>query len=434
MTVRWLSGSAVVLVILLVIVVQPVGLAAPVPPAAVARIESFAHDARGPLNAGDRLGATLRGTARGVAYLHIAGVATHIAMQEARPGLYLVQPAVYSATYAVQPDDQARNAAVLATLSIDGQDTVAFGSAVTVDPRPPIVVARFPAAGGRLANARPNIALQFMDSVSDVDPRTVRLMVNGADVTARLSVTDTVAAYNPPAPFRPGPVHARVSLADRNGNVHRSEWTFMVEPGDGLINSVTVNPTKPLRRGDLLTVVVSGAPGGTATFAIAGLSGKFPLRESPQTPGLYFGSLEAVQGRQLAGAGLLVSLTLKGRTVSMPAAIPVTLMTAPPEPLSATVSPERVAGSGGGGTLRATLQGRSGPGYRVIGRLLLTSGASDGERELMHEFSAVSSRDGTWQAVIGPVPILRGARYTASMTAVDPGGQRTAPLVIDVAP
>ncbi len=420
-------------VVLLVSMASGVLVAAPAPTGGV-RIESLTHDARRPLRAGDSFTVTLRGSIGASATFDIFGVASDVRMREARPGVYGAQPAVYAGTYTVRPGDAARQAAVFATLKVGSQEVIASADrAITIDTRPPEITSLQPRPETRLANIRPNIVATFFDGESSVNPGAVRLLVNGKNVTAEASITETSVSYNPPVPFDPGPVRVELTVSDRAGNTERTNWTFTIAPSDDLIKSVTINPATPLKSGDVLTLVMTGVPGGEAAFTIEGLPSPVPLRES-RTPGLYFGTYEAQRGQQIVGAAILVTLVKEGRRSTAAATTGVTILSVPP-PAPAGVSSSRVIVAGARPATRIVLRGRSRPGYRILGRIAYETRAPLGEDQgALQEFLTRVGNDGTWQAAIGPFVPVRAARFLVTVVAIDPAGQQSPPVVIQVSP
>src|SRR3972149_3741531 len=202
---------------------------APLPPTGGVRIELLTHEARKPLRAGDRVIVTLRGSLGGSATFHIFGVVANVGMRGISPG-----------TYIGRPGDVARNAALFATLTVGGQEVMAASNRpITIDTRGPVITSRQPKPGVRLTNLRPNIVVNFFDGVSAVNPGAVRLIVNGQNVTARASVSESSVAYNPEGPFSPGPIRVQLTATDRAGNTERTEWSFTIAPAGDLIKSVT---------------------------------------------------------------------------------------------------------------------------------------------------------------------------------------------------
>ena len=400
--------------------------AQPTPP--TVQIEAVTHNAQGLLTTGERITVTLRGTSGGTATFHIFGVALDVGMREIRSGGYQALTSLYTGTYEVRPGDSTRNAAVFATLLVRGTEVMASSPrTVTIDTRPPVIASRQPKPGARLPNLRPNIAVDLLDLETGVNPGTVRVVVNGQNVTAKTSISEASIAYNPETPFRPGTVRLRLTASDRAGNTLQSEWTFQITPPGELVKSVTINPASALTKDDLLTVVMTGDPGGRATFTIAGIRGTVPMRES-QTPGVYFGSLPVRPEYAVVDAQLLVTLEKNGRRSTVPAAALVTILGAPPAVPRIT---SRALSSESPLTGRIGIGGSSGPGYRILGRITYDMRSQDLEGTL-GEFVAVVGADGRWQVSIGPLVPLERARVLLTVIAIDPAGQRSPPTTIEL--
>lgn len=425
-----LTNRAVILVISLLVCGygQAFAAPAPLPPVAGVRIESLTHTARSVLKIGDRLTVTLRGSAGGSATFHIFGVATDVGMREVRTGVYQAQAALYTGTYVVRAGDAARNAAVSATLTVRGTEAAAFSArAVSIDTIPPVVTSRRPAPDTTVANTRPNIVLGLYDRETTVDRGTIRLFVNRQNVTARAAISEGAISYTPDAPFPPGPVRVEVVAADGARNVARAGWLFRVTAND-LIHSVTITPTSPLRRGDLLTVVMTGLPGGTASFAIEGIPGGLPMRE--RSPGLYLGSYAAGPDAVIE-APLLVTIEHQGKRGIARAATGVSILLGPPR-VPTIDSPGRAIVLGQEVVARLIVRGKAQSGTRVLGRIVFEGrGAED--QETLGEFVALTGSDSTWQAAVGPFAIPEG-RLVLTVIAVDPTGQRSPPATLTIGP
>jgi len=424
----WLPG-ALSAGILLVLFLTATGAPAPVP---ALRIESVAFSVRNPLRAGARLPVSVRATGGGAATFHVFGVATDIGMRELRTAGYQGLMTQYAGTYVVRPGDAVRNGAVFATLSGRGTTVMAASpQRLTVDTRPPRVGTRYPVPGARLANVRPNIAIEVVDLESGVDPASVRLTVNGQNVTARASISDALITYNPAAPFGPGPVRVELAAADRAGNALRAAWGFDIVASPGPIASVTVNPATVLVPDDVLTVVVAGVPAGRAFFSIEGVRGDRPMKES-QTPGIYFGTF--VVPRQLAVSGGVLTATVEkgGQRSAVPASVPITVLAGTPPP-APTIDNRVRAVALDDPDARLTLNGTSRPGFRIVGRIdyAAASPAFEGSGTL-GEFTAVVAANGTWRTTFNSLVPLPEARLTITVIAVDPAGRRSPPATLEV--
>ena len=419
--------SCLTILLLISLGCQPITAAAPSTPPSV-QIEAVTHNAQRLLRTGDRITVSVRGTSGGSATFHIQGIAVDVGMREIRSGAYLGLTSLYTGTYVVRPGESARNAAVFATLAARGTEVMdSSPRLVTIDTRPPVLTSRQPKPGARLPNLRPNIAIDLLDLETGVNPAAVRLLVNGQNVTARASISETSIAYNPETPFQPGAVRVQLTVADRARNTLQNEWTFQITPPGELVKSVTINPASALTKDDLLTVVMAGDSGGRATFTIEGIRGAVPMRESP-TPGVYFGSLPVRPEYAVVDAPLLVTLEKNGRRSSVPAAALVTILPAAPPPPRIT---SRALSSESPLSGRIAVGGSSGAGFRILGRITYDL-RSEGLEGTLGEFVAVAGADGRWQVSIGHLIPLERARVMLTVVAIDPAGQRSPPTTIEL--
>ena len=74
----------------------------------------------------------------------------------------------------------------------------------------------------------------------------------------------------------------------------------------GAISSIVIDPTTPLRAGELLRVTMRGTPGGIASFDIGGLVHDVGMRE--ERPGYYGGSLHIGDAVSIARSPVIVTL------------------------------------------------------------------------------------------------------------------------------
>jgi len=103
-----------------------------------------------------------------------------------------------------------------------------------LDAMPPEIDVQ-PKADGAAYGGQPNIVVKFTDGHgSGVDPASVHLIVNGADVTSQAIVDTGMIAYRPTAPVA-GMVSAQIKLADKCGNAVDYSWRFTMRPGDAPI-------------------------------------------------------------------------------------------------------------------------------------------------------------------------------------------------------
>ena len=190
-------------------------------------IDNFSVRPQGRIVPGRELRFRVEGVAGGDAWLDIPGVVSGVDLRETRRG-------VYEGTYTVRRSDNLRAFdRAVATLRVGNQQVTA--SADLPDARrghrrddvAPQIVNVTPGNGERVdERGRTFINARLSDDRSGVDPASVRLVVDGLDVTRNARVTDDAIAYRE----RLGRGHHRAELvvSDRAGNVSRTAWTFRV--------------------------------------------------------------------------------------------------------------------------------------------------------------------------------------------------------------
>ena len=99
------------------------------------------------------------------------------------------------------------------------------------DATPPVISGQHPADGALLNIARPVIAALFADEAngSGVDPASIRLTLDGDDVTAAATVTASSIDFPPPADLPEGGHSVRLEVSDRAFNVASSSWRFTTD-------------------------------------------------------------------------------------------------------------------------------------------------------------------------------------------------------------
>lgn len=97
----------------------------------------------------------------------------------------------------------------------------------SVDDSAPAAANLSPASGAELpADVVPTVSATLSDSGAGIDARQTRLFVDGADVTAQATITDTSVSWRPAAALAEGNHAVKLVVADRNGNSGETTWTF----------------------------------------------------------------------------------------------------------------------------------------------------------------------------------------------------------------
>jgi hypothetical protein len=202
-------------------------------PAVAPEIERFVMRPMGRIEAGRELRFRLAGAPGGNAWLDIPGVIAGVDLEETRPG-------VYEGSYVVRRrDNPGAFSSAVATLESGGRrvtarlDMRAGDSAwgPSRDEQPPVVVEFGPAHGARVNDARrTHVFARLSDDASGVDPSSVRLRINGDNVTDQARVSGDEVHFRDE--LEPGRYNVELTAKDRAGNLTRRTWTFdVVEEG-----------------------------------------------------------------------------------------------------------------------------------------------------------------------------------------------------------
>ena len=198
-------------------------------------IERFVMRPMGRIEPGRELRFRMVGTPGADASMDIPGVVRGLDMAEVRPG-------VYEANYTVsRRDDPEAFGRAVATLRDGNRRTTArvdvrgggreFGEGRGRDERPPQITDLMPANGERIGQrGQAHIAARLHDEGSGVDRDSVRLRINGREVTHDLRVTAEEIHHRVNLP--PGRHTAEVTVRDQAGNATTKAWTFDVTADD----------------------------------------------------------------------------------------------------------------------------------------------------------------------------------------------------------
>ena len=201
--------------------------AAPAPPPAPAapaapKVDRFTVTPIEKLDPGADLKFTLMGTPGAKASVSIEGVAKDIPLREVKSGQY-------EGTYTIRRLDHfPANVAIVGTLDAGGQLAQAkLGQALIVDAKPPVLKNLYPREAETVAPGAIALSATFDDSGGlGVDPKSVRIVVDGKDVTAASTITGQYFTHRVEA--TPGSHRVEVNARDMAGNAMRHTWTFTV--------------------------------------------------------------------------------------------------------------------------------------------------------------------------------------------------------------
>jgi len=192
------------------------------PAAAPLRIERFTLAPVDKLEPGVDLRFTVVGTPGARATVGIQGVNRDVPMNEVKPGQY-------EAAYTVRRlDNFPPSGNIVARLEAGGQTArMRLNQSLLADAKPPVLKNLFPRDGETVPQGQISVSGSFDDSGGlGVEPKSVRILMDGRDVTANASVTPQFFTYRIAPP--PGPHRVEVTAQDLAGNTMRQAWSFNV--------------------------------------------------------------------------------------------------------------------------------------------------------------------------------------------------------------
>ena len=218
--------------------------AAPSAAPAGMQIERFVLRPAGRIEPGRELRFRLVGTPGADAWLDVPGVISGVDLAETRPG-------VYEGTYTIRRRDDLNafgravatlrngNQKVTARVDVRGDPEVASPQGGR-DDRAPAITDMTPANGERVGDrGRTHISARIDDDASGIDRDSVRLRLNGQDVSGDLRVSANDVNYR--ADLAPGRYTAELTVRDRAGNTTTKSWGF-----DVVGERVSAAPAGPL--------------------------------------------------------------------------------------------------------------------------------------------------------------------------------------------
>lgn len=233
-------------------------------------IDSFEVNADRALRGGSTVEFTLRGTPRGTASVQIPGVVKDLALRETANGVYTGS---YTIPTAAANPVTVSKATVVGRLRVgQNERLIQSGTTIQIDNQPPRITASTPEVNGRVNTLRPSVTAVFDDqSGTGVDSTTVRISMDGRDVTADATITDNLLVYKPVRDLNVGRHDVEIELRDTVGNLVTKTWSFTVVDRASVITNFRHNATSTIQAGDEITFTLTGEAGGTATLALGTL-------------------------------------------------------------------------------------------------------------------------------------------------------------------
>lgn len=187
------------------------------------KIANVTDDAEHAFRVGQTLHVKMDGTAGGTATFDLSNVVVDNPMTEVRSGHY-------EGSYLVEVGTNLVDAPIIVKLVKGGLTAQAVGpDPLAIITTPPTVKDAKPDSGAQVNNPRPNIYVTFYSfGERGLNAQTLKLLVNGKDVSSLATRTAAFISYLPGGDFPGGLVTVEVSGSDTAGNQLYYKWTFSV--------------------------------------------------------------------------------------------------------------------------------------------------------------------------------------------------------------
>lgn len=107
------------------------------------------------------------------------------------------------------------------------------------------------------------------EASASVKVSSVKIFLNGQDITSRSTITRNFFSYRPSAALRAGDYTVRLDYESTQGQLRSVSWDFAVRPQVTLaVNQVTHNAAEGLRPGATFLVTINGTQGGRASVLL----------------------------------------------------------------------------------------------------------------------------------------------------------------------
>ncbi len=189
---------------------------------AASAITTIDTSATRPLRARETLNVTLSGTTGGAATFDVGPYVSGLALSERTPGKY-------TGSYTIPNGANFANVPVIGHLRVGTTDyTKQAAEMISASSSPPGFDDIGPSDGATVNSSFPAIYATFVSDAVAVNPSSVRMIVNGHDVTASTVRSDRVIQYIPTVAYPNGKIVVIVRVADLAGNATSKTWSFVV--------------------------------------------------------------------------------------------------------------------------------------------------------------------------------------------------------------
>lgn len=213
-----------------------------------------------------------------------------------------------------------------------------------------------PESGQIVGSPYPSIYASFQGGTSAVDPASVTISVDGADVTASATVSSQYVSYTPTSPLTTGVHNVEISGRTEDGTPFSQAWSFQVDAGTaadygsaaygGFGASGSLYDWRWFHRfgffppgfavftpgplffvsGGVIEVIFFNRffPFGNAFFTISGCPGTFALTPWLGNPGFFWGVMQVPFGLRAHHAVITAHFTTpQGRVVAVRSTAPL---------------------------------------------------------------------------------------------------------------
>lgn len=294
------------------------------------------------------------------------------------------------------------------------------------------------------------------DGRGTVDARTVRLFLNGQEVTAQSTITSSFFSYKPTQALSPGNYQVRLDYKTLQGEQRSVTWPFTVASQSRIsLDAVTHNAANPLGAGTTFLATLTGTGGAQASVLLVE-AGKSPrlLPAQEVSPGVYVATLGVTSNSRLAAGAVMGRLQrgdqiaygvastpaiLQGSATASPpaASIPPVAKQPPVSNLTAPLAPQLTRPAPGDRVTTAgfTLVGQTSPNATVSIKVTASTAifglVSLGGERLVDD-SVTADAQGRFEIQVpSPTILQRDTRYDLVMEA-SLNGQTSAPVEVQL--
>lgn len=115
-------------------------------------------------------------------------------------------------------------------------------STFTIDVTPPTITNLIPEPDSLINQNRPTVSANYQDDLSGIDTTSVRITLDGEDITSFSTITETQVSYVPDTKLEDGIHEVTVEVKDKAGNSAQADWSFTVDTTPPLITNLIPIP------------------------------------------------------------------------------------------------------------------------------------------------------------------------------------------------